>query len=275
MIELERRATARFRATLRRCVASRPRSLAPPVILQQSKDGLTLSAVLEETTLSLSLPGAGGPAERLVVPYKTLAALEGPGAGVATFDTSDDGTVCCRLQERGATRELACDAVPDEQQPPALPVVGKLHGVNPTLVAALHACGQTAKREPGGRFALARLQLRGQAGEVAGTDGRQLLLWGGFELPFQENLLVPAVPVFGSREFIEAPEVRIGRTSKYVTVSVGPWTIWLAVDATSHFPDVTTVLPRSARGASLHLDEADAAALLRDLQAAAPPGSDS
>ena len=197
MIELDRRVAARFRAAVRRCVAGRPRGLAPPVVLKQNKDGLTLSVVLEETAISLDLPGPGGPAEQLMVPLTTLADLEEPGGGVATFEAGDGGAVRCRFPERGATKELACEPVPADRQPPALPAIGTLHSVNPTFVSALHACGQTTQQESDGRYALARLQLRGDAGAVVGTDGRQLLLWGGFALPFAENLLVPAVPFFG------------------------------------------------------------------------------
>jgi hypothetical protein len=49
-------------------------------------------------------------------------------------------------------------------------------------------------------------------------------------------------------------------------VAAGPWTIWLHVDATSRFPDVTAVLPRSSDMAKLVLDEAEATALLQRLQ---------
>jgi hypothetical protein len=108
------------------------------------------------------------------------------------------------------------------------------------------------------------LQFRGQAGEIAGTDGRQLLLWGGFALPFREDLLAPAVPIFGGRELAEEQDVRIGRTAKHVAVAAGPWTVWLAVDAESPYPDVMAVIPSSS--GKLVIDDADAAALLQDLQ---------
>ncbi len=78
-MKLDRRDLARFRAAVRRCVAGRPRGLAPPITLQQNKGGLTLSVVLEETALALQLLCAGGPALRLAIPSSTLAALDGPG----------------------------------------------------------------------------------------------------------------------------------------------------------------------------------------------------
>jgi hypothetical protein len=262
-MELDRRDLARFRAAVRRCVAGRPRGLAPPVTLQQNKGGITLSVFLEETALALQLPCAGGPALRLVIPSSTLAALDGPGGGMVAFEPTDNGRVRCRWQDRGETKELDGEPVPPEALP-AVPPLGKLHGVDASLLTALHACGQTASRQPCGRPALTRLQLRGQAGEVAGTDSRQLLLWGGFALPFREDLLVPAVPIFGGRELAGEEDVRIGRTAKHVAVAAGPWTAWLAVDAESRYPDVLSVIPSSS--GKLVIDDADAAALLQDLQ---------
>ena len=142
MIELERRQAARFRAAVRRCVVGRPRGLAPPVVLQQDKDGLTLSTVLEETVLSLCLPGAGGPTERLVVPMTTLAALEGPGGGVATFEETDGGALRCRWQERGESKDIGCEAVPADQQPPP-PPPGARSALMRTCPAKMSVDGKT------------------------------------------------------------------------------------------------------------------------------------
>jgi hypothetical protein len=270
VIEVDRRQASRFRAAVRRCVAGRPRGLAPLIALQQDTDALTLSAVLEETALALRLPTAQRPNERLVVPFATLAALDGPGGGTATLQANADGTLTCRWQERGQERVHAGTLVPAEQQPTDPAPADTWQRVDAGLLAALHACGQTASRAPAGRLAMNRVQLRGPRGEVAATDGRQLLLWGGLALPFAEDLLVPAVPIFGSRDLACEPEVRVGRTASHVLVAAGAWTVWLAVDATARYPDVTAVLPRSSRRATLVLDEADATALLRDLVLPAP-----
>src|SRR5262249_10791002 len=156
--------------------------------------------------------------------------------------------------------------------PPLLPPVGKLHPADPSLLQALHACGQSASREPANRFALVRLQLRGASGEIAGTNGRQLLLWSGFTLGIDGALLIPALPVFGSRELAGEREIGIGRSTRHVTIAAGPWTIWLTIDTTSRFPDVRSVLPRSAHAAKLAIDEIDAETLLRNLRPPADSG---
>lgn len=274
MIELERRNAARFRAALRRCARGRPRGPAPPVVVERTPDGLTLSAALEETALALTLPGAAGPAERLVVPLATIAALEGTDGGAAVLEAADGGVVRCRWQERGEPREIQSEAPPTPRAPSALPAADNLDAVDPSLLAALEACGQTANRAGDTRFALTRLQLRGRDGEVVGTDGHQLLIWGGFGFPFQEDLLVPAVPIFGSRDLAGEQNVRLGRNAGHVVVRAGPWTVWLALDTAARFPDVHRVLPRTSRAARLVLDDVDAEALLRDLREARDPGED-
>ena len=58
--------------------------------------------------------------------------------------------------------------------------------------------GRTAAREST-RYGLSLVQLRGRAGEVVATDGRCLLVQGGFPLPWPEDVLVPRVAAFGMR----------------------------------------------------------------------------
>lgn len=265
MIILDRREAGRFRAAVRRCVAIRPRSLAPPIALQRNPDSLTLSARLEEVAISLCLVECAGPPTRLVIPFTTLAAIEG-NSGEVTLEETEPGRVHCQWVERGGPRGLDAEAIPDTAQALEVPSSPTLHPVDPTFLHALHACGQTASREATPRFALTRLQIRGREGQVAGTDGRQLLLWGDFTLPFADHVLVPAVPVFGGRELAGEQTVRIGRTPQHVTVAAGPWTIWLTIDTTSRYPDVASVIPRSSRLDRLVIDDADAVALTKELQ---------
>src|SRR5262249_56739341 len=99
------------------------------------------------------------------------------------------------------------------------------------LVALQEACLSAARESV--RFGIARVQLRGRKGAVVGTDGRQLLVWGGFPLPWKEDLLVPRLPVFGFRDTPIARPVAIGRPDKDVLFQVGSWTFALAIDTAS------------------------------------------
>jgi hypothetical protein len=78
---------------------------------------------------------------------------------------------------------------------------------------------------------------------VIGTDGRQLLLQKGFAFPWKEDLLIPAAPVFGCAELPRDAPASVGRTDTHVCVGVGPWTLHLALDKDSRFPQVERAVP--------------------------------
>ena len=61
---------------------------------------------------------------------------------------------------------------------------------------------------------------------VAGSDGRQLLTWSGFDLPFREDLLVPAIPFFGANDFGTSPTLRLGRSASHVLVGASATGAW-------------------------------------------------
>lgn len=270
MIVLKRRDAARFRAALRRCVAGRLRGAAPSVVLVQSRDALTLSAVTGETSLSLRLPtvvSAPTRSARLHVPATLLERIDGAGETAVTLEESSPGRIRCSWQEEGGPKELEAEsAVAD---PRTLPSPKSWQEADRSLLEALHTCGKSTARNDS-RYGLTRLQLRGGDGQVIGTDGCQLLRWGPFDFgfPFSENLLIPAVPVFGGRELALENDVKIGRTSKHVVIAAGPWTVWLGIDTTARFPDVATVIPRSTRLARMTIDEEDMAVVQRALEAA-------
>jgi hypothetical protein len=94
-----------------------------------------------------------------------------------------------------------------------------------------------------------------------------LLLFSGFEFPFKERLLVPAVPLFVQRDFAEPEDVRLGRTESHVVIRIGPWTVWLAIDSSARYPEVRQVVPRSPKSL-LRLDEDDRAVLLEAIRSA-------
>jgi hypothetical protein len=174
-----------------------------------------------------------------------------------------------RFADRGVARAVPFDAIPPGKQhrPPEEPA--DWHPAPPEFLTALHECGRTAARESG-RFALSRVQVQGRAGRVVGTDGRTALVWSGFDFPFADDLLVPALPAFGSRELAGA-DARVGRTPAHLVVGAGPWRVYLPVDAAGRYPDVAGVVPRGAPTVA-GLDDRDAAELAGRLPAL--PGAD-
>jgi hypothetical protein len=115
-------------------------------------------------------------------------------------------------------------------------------------------------------MALTRVQFAGKSGEVVGTDGRQLLVQSGFELPWQESLLLPALPVYHAPELHESEELRVGRTDSHVSLVSGPWTVLLAIDDKGRFPDYRAVVPKAECVPSvLALDAGDVEFLLETM----------
>jgi hypothetical protein len=72
-------------------------------------------------------------------------------------------------------------------------------------------------------------------------------------------VLIAANPVFKSVLFSDIPDVWIGRTEKWVSFRIGPWSVHLAIDSERRFPDVVGCIPApSAAQTQLKLSEADA-----------------
>jgi hypothetical protein len=121
------------------------------------------------------------------------------------------------------------------------------------------------------RFALSRIQVKGKAGQVVGTDSKTALVWGGLSFAFSDDILVPALPVFGACELAGRKSVQIGRTPTHLNVRVNGWQVFLPIDTAGRFPDVAGVIPRSSPTVA-GIDERDAAALCARLRTL--PGGD-
>jgi hypothetical protein len=249
-----------FRALFGRCVAGRPRGPAPPVVVRVRAGVRTLAATTAAgVTLTHVTPAPDEPDDVAVVPAVVLAEAEGNADGAVALDRGPTLRGVVRWNCGTGPRVFPVDLVlPGRQHevpdpPPATPVAAD-------LLAALHACGRTAATESG-RYALSRVQLRRRHGLVVGTDGKVALLWAGFTFPFADDVLVPALPVFGAKPLARSTPVGLGRTATHLVVAAGPWAVWLPADAGAKYPDVAGVVPQDA-AATVRIDPADAAALL-------------
>ena len=154
-------------------------------------------------------------------------------------------------------------ATADIAEFPGLPK--KLIKNPPQLLRALHDAGETTSPDST-RFSLGYLQLRGTSGTIAATDGRQLLVQGGFRFPWKEDVLIPHAKVFGSAELPQDQSVTIGKADDWVVVRVGPWTFFLSVDKDGRYPDIDRQIPQADNAvARFHLDPADAEFLGKSL----------
>jgi hypothetical protein len=133
------------------------------------------------------------------------------------------------------------------------------------LLQALDVAAHTASRDRS-RFACNRILLRGKDGAVIGTDGRQLLVHKGFPLPWPDERLLPALPVFGCRELSQEAGIRLGLVDDMVTLEVGPWLLALQTDRSASYPNVDKViLAAGACSTRLHLAAEDVKVLLQAL----------
>jgi hypothetical protein len=270
MVLFTRAIAQNFRLLFARCVAGRPRGPAPPVVIQVRDRVKTVAATTAGgVTLTHTSPAPKEEDDLLVLPASVLSEAEGG---------TDDGVVLDRQSRlRGVVkwhvgakpRTLPVELIlPGKQH--ELPAMPPLTSSSSKLLAALHECGRTAARESG-RYALSKVQFQGKGGRVVGTDGKVALLWSAFTFPFADDVLVPALPVFGAKPLARVTEVTLGRTATHLVVAAGPWAVWLPVDTKAKFPDVAAVVPRHAP-ATAEIDESDAATLLPALPGL--PGGD-
>lgn len=168
-----------------------------------------------------------------------------------------------RWEENGKPKSRPIDLILPGKQHDPLPRPQELKPVPASFLVALHEAGRTSSREDG-RYSLSKVQLRGAKGQVIATDGKVAVIFGKFPFTFTEDVLVPAIPLFGCPELRDEKDVRVGRNAKHLVVGAGDWTAWLAIATSTKFPDVAAVVPRQAP-TSVELDRADAAKLLPQL----------
>jgi hypothetical protein len=263
MLAIPRRAARRFRAACSKCVSGRPRGPAPPVVVRRTGGRVTLTAAFPGVTLDLVLPASAGIGDEvLVTPMAALEAVEGNTDEPAEFELTEKLAGRIRWEMSGAARTAPVSFLLPGKQHEPLPRP-ETKAVPGRMLAALHEAGRTASRA-NGRYALSRVQVRGTAGRVIATDGTVAVLFSGFRFPFPDDLLVPAVPLFGSPEIRDETEVRVGRNPQHLVVEAGNWTVWLAATAVGKFPDVAGVVPRKPP-TRVELDPADVAQLLARL----------
>ncbi len=269
MIVLPPGLARRFAAVAARCVAGKPTGPPPDVVLRVTAKVLTATARLPNGVVLAFTADAAVADAVLVVPFEVLSAV-----------AAARGPVELRCT-RGLSAEARwADATGPQVHPFTALKPGRPHDPLPELtdtvpcpaklLAALHACGQaTARTGSTPRFALDRLCLSGQSKRVVGSDGKVALLAGPFPLPFADDRLVPAVPVFGGPEVSSQTQVSVGIVEQTVAVQAGPWTVRVPV-VPGRYPDVAAVIPRS-RPTVGGIDEGDARDLLAKLNALPSP----
>jgi hypothetical protein len=264
LIEITRRQARLFRALLRKSVlAADPRGPCPLVVCRSGRQGLYLYCRQGPTALRHQVPGSR-PSSTVALPASLLARLEGPGDSPVRLEQTGPFKGSASWQEADGPEAIDFDtAEPGSLPPPPTPAPGAVT-MEPDFLPALAEAARTASHEVG-RRSLSQVLLR-RDGSLVGTDGRQLLVQGGFSFPWDEDLLVPALPAFGCRELPRDEPASLGRKGDQVTLEVGPWLLSLEAGPAKGYPDVDRVIPATDTGCTrLLLGEADADVLTREL----------
>jgi len=264
MFVIDRRLAQTLRAVLRRGSDETPaRADRLPVVFRQGTHGLLVTACTEEFAMACTVPGPVGEGV-FACAAGALAAFEGRTDDPVELAPGPE-TIRARWIDNGIPQQhdllaLAVDGLP------VMPAGPKQFTPMPAaLLPALHEASISTIHTPN-KYALNRIQLKGRAGQVIGSDSRQLLVQGGFTFPFTEDLLIPRSGLFNLPALLNESEVALGRTETHLALRVGNWSFTWLIDAKGRFPDAACLIPKpSAAKTRFELDPQDAEFFVRVL----------
>jgi len=264
LITITRSLAHQVRAVCKRALNGAGRAHAPVVSFHSGPAGLRIRTAGYDVAVQYHQQGDFAP-EEITVPLDMLAQCEGRRHDEVTLERADN-QVTVRWTDDGAPQLAQCDVL-EAGNWPIGPVAGSTTTENPPgLITAPADAMATADREST-RYATNKIQLRGQAGTICATDGRQLLVQRGFTFPWDEDLLLPRTTVFQSKDLPQDQPVQVTKSGSWVGFAIGPWTIWLASDSEDRFPKVEEHIPKvKASESRIELSDADARFLLKSLR---------
>ncbi|CAN5849835.1 hypothetical protein BH23PLA1_BH23PLA1_26200 [soil metagenome] len=276
MIALTRLQARRLRAVFRRRpLGINHKGLVPPLIWHNDPaGGLRVRHHRPPLAVECSFPASAGSASlgTLLLPLEALADFEGKDEAAVTLEPGNANRVLARWTDRGIpqVREYV---VPALDSLPEFPKTPDTFQTCPAVLLDALAEATATTDAASTRYALDCLQLRGETGEIIATDGRQILIRGGFIFPWPGDVLMRGAPVFAVRDLPRDRPVRIGCTDGHVVVQTGGWTFWPAIATEARFPRIENAIPDPATLTTrLRLDPTDIAFLATALDRL--PGAD-
>ena len=202
--------------------------------------------------------------EEIALPAEALADFESRKDSAVRFEINQGNVIAC-WQDK-AVPQIKQYVPSDHSKIPEMPAVPTRMDSQPIeLLRALRDASEIAGTDVT-RYAVNCIQLRGKLGQVISTDGRQMLAQSGFVFAWDDEVLIPASAVYGCRELHDQEPISLGRTDKHITLSLGSWTLHLAIDKDGRFPKVDSILSTTKGAATvLQLDPGDAQFLLGNL----------
>lgn len=264
MITISRSIIRQFRTMLRRAAVFKPgSSLSEPLVIIADGNGLKLRAQSQAIAIQRDLPGSFAD-EQIILPLQFLDDCAGRKDEPLTLETQPSCQIAAQWREGGIPQLVQYDAWPkDLPEWPAMPedLVANEPGLLPALAAASETTDAVSSR-----YALGCIQFQGGSGSLVATDGRQLLVQRGYEFPWQEDVLAPGSNIFACADLPRDEPVSVGKTDKHVAIIVGPWQMWLRIEAEARFPQTAELVRSPATALNrCRLSPADAAFLMQSL----------
>jgi hypothetical protein len=268
MITLTRRQARCLRGVFRRHALGPARGPAPPLVIWA--EGLKVCAHYRYGGLAVAHELDGDPprAGTVLLPLDALADVEGRDETPVELEAAAPDRTSARWVDGGVpqTRDYDVPVVESLAPFPDLPT-----NWSTCPAALLDALAETFRTgaDDAARYALDCLQLKAADGghEVVATDGHQLLVLGGFPLPWAGDVLVRRSPVFACKALPRDRPLAVARTENHVVLRTDAWTLFLEVVTGARFPDVSRALPAAGSAATrVRLDPDDARFLLQALE---------
>lgn len=261
MFTISRRTLHQFRIVARKAL-SICRGVGPPIVMELADGGARLRVSSPEAAVELRLPATDQVA-RICVPFDLLDTCEAKKDDPVTL-TVQDGNVVAQWTDGSVPQLVQYDQPESPEASPTMPAECA-ENTSEFLKALADACTVTDP-EPI-RYALSCVQLDGDNGRIAASDGHQIFVQTGFTFPWQGAVLLPASKVFACPHASTDERVRIGRTDEWLTMEAGPWTFHFRLNVEGRFPRVDDCLPRDASAtATLEIADSDAAFVLSNVK---------
>ncbi len=273
MICITRRQIRSLRPLFRRTVLGvSSRTDVPTVVFHADEHGLVVRVTGAHVSIECVIHKQSAAAEEAVVPLDALADLEGRDDTAISIDPAIGRRVSASWSDEGIPVTRSYDLPADRKSTTFPEFPAQFVPCKAEAIEALAAVNEiTGDDSP--RYALDSIELRGATGEVAATDGHQLLIRSGLSWPWDETLLIHCSPIFATKGWLVGEDLSVGRTETHVVFRCGPWTAAMAIRVNARFPKLEDVIPASSRiTSSLVLHPTDAQFLVHSLERL--PGSE-
>lgn len=266
MLRLKYSIVKRLCSDFRRILGIRSHESMQPIEFTATENCLIVRSVDHQCALTIELPGQFLPTH-FIAPLSLFGSIKNCRASDDVCFTPKESIIHmdwpshCVPQSKSIGQRVAQTFPPQ----PTWLVSNPISFLESMREAALTTDPDSA------RYALGCIRLRGSDGQVAATDGRQLVAFGGYTFPLEE-VLITGEPLAKLRAFADIDSVSIGKSDDWLTVRFDTgtelWQLDLAIKKDGRFPNVDHCIPKlESAQATLTLSDTDASFLVGNLKA--------